>query len=95
MRWSKLMDNSNTSAYYFFVGWSLILLAFFGMNKFEGTRTVLYYLLWLLVVFDIVSHYAEIQSILAQAGFQISTITPANVPVNLAVSNSGGALHGT
>lgn len=83
------MDSSNTSAYYFFIGWSIILIAFFSMLQFEGTRTLLYYLLWLLVVFDIVSHYSQIQDFLSNAGFQTSSTTP-QVPVNL--TGGGGVV---
>lgn len=65
---------TNTS-YSFFVGWLLIIMAAFTMNTFEGTRTVLYYLLWLLVIFDIVSHYKDINMFLYNAGFLSSSIT--------------------
>lgn len=86
------MDSS--SAYYFFIGWSIILIAFFGMNKFEGTRTILYYLLWLLVVLDIVTHYKELEDILSKAGFQTTTFQP--LPTNVAGQlTGGGSIHGT
>lgn len=42
---------------YFVAGWGAILFSIWGMSKFEGTRTLLYYLFWLGIVLDIVTHY--------------------------------------
>lgn len=61
------MDTS--SAYYFFIGWFLILGSLWLMAKAEGTRTLVYYILVLAIVLDLVTHYAEINGILTSAGF--------------------------
>lgn len=58
-----------TSAYYFFIGWFLILGSLWLMAKAEGTRTLVYYILVLAIVLDLVTHYAEINGILTSAGF--------------------------
>lgn len=69
-------------AYYFFISWIGILIAFWGATKFEGTRTIIYYLLILLIVLDLVSHSTEINDILRAGGL--------NVP-STDVLGSGGA----
>lgn len=44
-------------AYSFFIGWFIIILLFYGSTKFEGTKTVTYYILWLAIVLTLVTHY--------------------------------------
>lgn len=85
------MDSNNTQAFYFFLGWLIIILGFWGMTKFEGTRTILYYMLILLIVLDLVTHSTEIANILAAAGF--TTQLPPN---QAELQNIGGpAVHAT
>lgn len=82
------MEPSANSAYYFFIGWGIIIFAFFGLNKFEGTRTILYYMIWLLVVLDVVTHYQDLKTILSNAGFETSspqTNLLSNLPNNTVI----------
>ena len=60
--------NSN-SAFSFFLGWSVIIAMYWGFLKYEGTRTIIYYVAWLAVILTVVAHYKELQSILSDAGF--------------------------
>lgn len=53
-----MIDTSSTQ--YFFGGWAVVLLTIWIMAKFEGTRSLLYYLFWLGIVLDVVSHSEEI-----------------------------------
>lgn len=58
------------SAYYFFIGWFLVLGSIWGLSKFEGGRTVIYYLLILAIALDLVTHSTEIANILSASGWQ-------------------------
>jgi hypothetical protein len=53
-----MIDTSSTQ--YFVAGWAVILFSIWLLSKYEGTRTALYYLFWLGVVLDLVSHSEEI-----------------------------------
>lgn len=53
------------SAQYFLAGWGVILFSIWVMAKFEGTRTLLYYLFWLGIVLDLVTHGTLIATYLA------------------------------
>lgn len=59
---------NNSTAFSFFIGWSVIIVAFWGATKFEGSKTVLYFTLWLAVLLTIVAHYQEIIQIVTGAG---------------------------
>ena len=62
-----MLDTS--SVQYFFGGWLVILVTIWVMSKFEGTKTLLYYLFWLGIVLDIVVHYDILVSYFATLGF--------------------------
>lgn len=53
-----MIDTSSTQ--YFVAGWSVILFSIWVLSKYEGTRTLLYYLFWLGIVLDLVAHSEEI-----------------------------------
>lgn len=53
-----MIDTSSTQ--YFVAGWSVILFSIWILSKYEGTRTLLYYIFWLGIVLDLVSHSEEI-----------------------------------
>lgn len=48
------------SLQYFLAGWGVILGTIWLMAKFEGTKTLLYYLFWLGIVLDLVTHGTQI-----------------------------------
>ena len=52
------------SAYSFFIGWAIIFLLFWGGTKFEGTKTLIYYVLWLSIILAIVANYKQFTSLL-------------------------------
>ena len=56
------------SAFQWFAAWLLFILLLVGLAQLKAGRTILYYLLWLAVVFLIVSHYQEITSMFAAGG---------------------------
>ena len=45
-------------------GWLILLGSLYVMNKFEGTRTIVYYILWLGIALDLAVHGVEIQNVL-------------------------------
>lgn len=53
-----MIDTSSTQ--YFIAGWAVVLGSIWALSKYEGTRTLLYYLFWLGVVLDLVSHSEEL-----------------------------------
>lgn len=55
-----MLDTSSTQ--YFIAGWTIILGTIWIMSKFEGTKTLLYYLFWLGVVLDLVTHGQQIST---------------------------------
>lgn len=59
---------TNNSAYSFFLGWLVIIVAFWAGLKLEGTKTIIYYVLWLTVVLTVVVHYQELTEIIRGAG---------------------------
>lgn len=72
------MDTSDISI--FFGGWIIIIFMLYTFSKMEGTKTILYYVLWLGVSLDVVTHGAEIKIILEK--FKIATpTTPIPNPV--------------
>ncbi len=48
--------------------WLLFILLLIGIGQTRAGKTIIYYLLWLAVVFLVVTHYQEIADILAQGG---------------------------
>lgn len=54
--------------------WLLFILILMGLVQTKAGNTIAYYLLWLAVLFLLVSHYKQITDIFAAAG-----ITPASV----------------
>lgn len=56
-----------SSAYSFFIGWGIILGLFYGSLKFEGTRTLTYYALWLNIALLLVTHSSTLQSLIEGA----------------------------
>lgn len=65
------MDTSDISI--FFGGWIIIIFMLYTFSRIEGTKTILYYVLWLGVVLDVVTHGTEIKIILEK--FKIATPT--------------------
>lgn len=53
--------------YGFIIGWSIILVLFYGSTKFEGTRTLTYYVLWLAIVLTIITHSKELTTLIESA----------------------------
>lgn len=78
----------NNNAYSFFIGWFIIIGMFWGSTRFEGTRTLTYYVLWLSIVLLLVTHSNEFGSLIRGAipqqetgsGNAQSPITPINTP---------------
>jgi predicted aspartyl protease len=65
------------SAFSFFIAWSLIVVLFWTGSRFEGTRTIEYYVLWLSVVLMLVTHYKELTTILEASGLPQAATIPA------------------
>jgi len=63
------------TAFKFFAGWTLILVIGYMFTKLEGTRTILYYLLWLAVTFMLVTHYQDFKDLLG--GTQLPGLNPS------------------
>lgn len=53
-----MIDTSSTQ--YFVAGWTVVLFSIWILSKYEGTRTLLYYLFWLGIVLDLVTHSEDI-----------------------------------
>ena len=51
-----------------FAAWLLFLLILVGIAQTPWGRTIFYYLLWLAVLFLLLSHYQEITDMLSQGG---------------------------
>ena len=56
------------SAINWFAAWLLFILILAGIARTSWGRPLVYYLLWLAVIFLLVSHYEEIISLFAQGG---------------------------
>jgi len=56
--------------YGFVVGWGIILALFIGSTRYEGTRTLTYYVLWLAIVLVLVTHAPELTTLLQGTGIQ-------------------------
>lgn len=56
-----------SSAYNFFIGWFIILGLFYGSLKFEGTKTLTYYVLWLNIVLMLVTHSDTLKTLIEGA----------------------------
>lgn len=68
----------------FFGGWILVIMTMWAMSKLEGTKTALYYLLWLGVALDLVTHGQEISDLFTKFGINPGptnegTLTPITV----------------
>jgi nucleoside recognition membrane protein YjiH len=48
----------------FLIKWLILVLLFVVMGKFEGTRTILYYTLWLTIVLLLIASSDEISAAL-------------------------------
>ncbi len=48
--------------------WILLLIILYGFSQTKAGHTIVYYVLWLAVVFLIVSHASEINTIFQQGG---------------------------
>lgn len=55
-------------AYAFFLGWTLIILALWGMVKTRTGNIIVYYLLWGSIVLLLITHGDEITTIFTQSG---------------------------
>jgi len=58
--------------------WLLFILLLAMLAKTAAGKTIVYYLLWLAVVFLLVSHYQEINDLFSGAGITTSSASPAN-----------------
>lgn len=56
-----------STAYSYFIGWFIIILLFYGSTKFEGTKTLTYYILWLAVVLTLLTHYNTFRELIQSA----------------------------
>ena len=56
------------SAINWFAAWLLFILLLAGIAQTPWGRTLTYYVLWLAVIFLLVSHYKEITDLFAQGG---------------------------
>lgn len=65
-----------TSAYNFFIGWLIIIGLFWGSTKFEGTKTLTYYILWLAIILTLVTHADELNTLIQGA---VPTATDQNL----------------
>jgi len=66
-------------------GWLLFIILLVGLAQTKAGKTIVYYLLWLAVVFLILTHYQEIQDIFAGAGIA----TSGGIDTSLPVKNEG------
>lgn len=62
------MNSNLTSAFNFLAAWLLFLLIIAALAQTELGKKIVYYVLWLGVVFILVSHADEITSIFKNAG---------------------------
>ena len=53
--------------YTFMIGWIVIIVVFYGSTKFEGTRTITYYVLWLAIVLTVITHSNELTTLIQGA----------------------------
>jgi hypothetical protein len=51
-------------AYYFFIGWLVILGMIAGGIRFEPTRVLIYYVLWLTIIFTVITNNKEFGKLL-------------------------------
>ena len=49
-----------------FIAWAIILGVLYGLSRTRAGKTIVYYVLWLSVVFVVVSHYSAISGVLTQ-----------------------------
>ena len=56
------------SAINWMAAWLLFILILIGIAQTPWGKTILYYLLWLAVVFLLVTHYQEITDLFAKGG---------------------------
>lgn len=65
--------------YPFVVGWGIILALFVGSTRYEGTRTITYYVLWLAIVLTLVTHANELTTLIQGTGIQgVTDITESS-----------------
>lgn len=63
------------TGYDFFLGWSFVLLLFWLGSKFEGSRTIIYYIAWLTVALMVAVRYKDINTIFASIGLEPDSVT--------------------
>ena len=61
------------SAINWFAAWVLFLLILAGIAQTPWGRPIVYYLLWLAIVFLLLSHFEEITQLFAQGGITSGT----------------------
>lgn len=67
----------NPTGYNFFLGWTFVLLLFWLGSRYEGSRTIIYYVAWLAVLLLIVTHYKAINLIFTNIGLEPDTLQPS------------------
>lgn len=76
--------------YTWVVGWTIILALFIGSTRYEGSRTITYYVLWLSIVLILVTHAGELTTLLRGTGIQgISDATEGSGQATRQSSTSG------
>lgn len=55
------------SGYTFFIGWGIIGALFYGGVRFESSRTIIYYILWLSIVLMLVTHAPQLSQFIQGA----------------------------
>ena len=62
--------------------WILFLLILFAIAQTKVGASIIYYILWLAIIFTLVSHYQEITGLLEAGGI---------VPASVGIQNPGAA----
>lgn len=64
-------------AFNFLLGWAIVFTSVWVGLKYEGSRALIYYLAWLLIVLNLVAHYSEVAEIFTQSGLTPEITAPS------------------
>ncbi|HET7639230.1 MAG TPA: hypothetical protein VFK47_10885 [Ktedonobacteraceae bacterium] len=71
------------TAYAFFVGWGIIIMAGWAMSKYDATKRIVYYSLWLAVFLVLLTRSKEISTFVQATGLALTN--PPAQPIGGAV----------
>ena len=72
-----------------FAGWAIVLSMLWGMSKFGPTRVILYWLLWMSIIFLLITYADELSSLVQGAlGSNTNTSATSNQPLTNATNST-------